>query len=89
MGISKITSWVELKKTHASCVPHNYVYKLQGLKTVDEYSSSFYHVLARNNLSDFENQMVIRYIKGLLKNIQDSLDLFNPISIFDTRKHCI
>ncbi|KAH7849388.1 hypothetical protein Vadar_017129 [Vaccinium darrowii] len=53
----------------------------QGAKTVEEYTTEFYQLLARNDLGETEEQLVSRYIGGLQATYQDTLNLFDPYSI--------
>jgi hypothetical protein len=53
----------------------------QGSKTVDEYMEEFYKYLTRVELAETNDQLVSRYIRGLQQNIQDSLNLFDPVNI--------
>jgi hypothetical protein len=54
----------------------------QGSKTVDEYIEEFYKYLTWVDLAETDDQLVSRYIGGLRQNIQDSLNLFDPIHVF-------
>jgi hypothetical protein len=54
----------------------------QGSKTVDEYMKEFYKYLTRVELAETDDQLVSRYIGGLQQNIQDSLNLFDPVNVF-------
>lgn len=73
----------------AAFLPHNYVRHMyqrlqdvrQGSWMVDEYTSEFYHLLARNEISDSEDQTVTHYIRGLHQNIQDFVDLFDLVYV--------
>jgi hypothetical protein len=40
----------------------------------------FYKYLTRVELAETDNQLVSRYIGGLRQNIQDSLNLFDPLT---------
>jgi hypothetical protein len=48
---------------------------------VDEYTKEFYKYLTRVDLAETDDQLVSRYIEGLQQNIQDSLNLFDPINV--------
>jgi hypothetical protein len=53
----------------------------QGAKIVDEYTEEFYKYLTRVELAERDNQLVSRYIRGLRQNIQDLLNLFDPVNV--------
>ena len=53
----------------------------QGSKSVDEYTEEFHKLLARVDLSESDEQLVSRYIGGLQIQIQDTVNLFNPVNI--------
>jgi hypothetical protein len=42
----------------------------------------FYKYLTRVDLAETDDQIVSRYIGGLQQNIQDPLNLFDPINVF-------
>jgi hypothetical protein len=48
---------------------------------VDEYTKEFYKYLTRVELTETDDQLVSRYIGGLRQNIQDSLNLFDPVNV--------
>jgi hypothetical protein len=47
----------------------------QGAKSVDDYTEEFYQLVARNDLSKIEGQLVARYLGSLGKSLQDVLSL--------------
>lgn len=47
----------------------------QGLSTMGDYTEEFYRLCARNNLKETDSQLIARFIRGLLENIQDKLGL--------------
>jgi hypothetical protein len=53
----------------------------QGSKIVDEYTKEFYKYLTRVDLAETDDQLVSRYIRGLRQNIQDPLNLFDPVNV--------
>jgi hypothetical protein len=48
---------------------------------MDEYTEEFYKYLTRVELTEMDDQLVSRYIGGLRQNIQDSLNLFDPVNV--------
>ena len=89
-GKSKInTQEIFLKHMRATFLPHNYIRTLyqqlhnlkQGTQSIDEYTREFYQLVARVDLADLEDQLVSRYIGGMRQQFQDTLNLFDPISI--------
>ncbi|KAG5235487.1 CCCH-type zinc finger family protein [Salix suchowensis] len=83
-GKSKITDWGKMKKKLKShFLPFRYTQILfqrlhslrQNARTVDEYTEEFYQLIARNNLSETEEQLVARYMGGLRQPLQDALSL--------------
>ena len=53
----------------------------QGLRSVDEYTTEFYQLIARNEIQETEDQLVSRYIGGLKFQIQDVVNMFDPVSV--------
>lgn len=84
-GKKKIDSWDKMKKhMRASFLPHNYTRTLyqnlqnlrQGAKTVEEYTTEFYQLLARNDLGETEEQLVSRYIGGFTSYVPGYAESF-------------
>lgn len=50
-------------------------YCMQSQRSVSDYTEEFYRLSARNNLNEFTNQIIARYIGGLKESIQDKLEL--------------
>ena len=48
---------------------------------MDEYTEEFYKYLNRVELAETEDQLLSQYIGGLRQNIQDSLNLFDPVNV--------
>jgi hypothetical protein len=89
-GKLKITSSEKLlTKMRPAFLSHNYLQTMyqrlqnwsQGLKSVDEYTEEFHKLLARVDLSELDEQLVSRYIGGLRVQIQDTVNLFDPMNI--------
>ncbi|KAI0509958.1 hypothetical protein KFK09_010558 [Dendrobium nobile] len=83
-GKGRITSWYRMKRLlRGHFLPTDFEQMLylqyqhcsQGNRTVNEYTEEFYRLSARNDLNEFENQLVARYIGGLRESIQDKLEL--------------
>ena len=78
-----------MKKMRPTFLPHNYLQTMyqrlqnwnQGSKSVDEYMEGFHKLLARVDLSESDDQLVLRYIGGLRTQIQDTVNLFDPVNI--------
>jgi hypothetical protein len=90
LGKSKINRWEKLlKHKRLAFLPHNYTRTMyqrlqnlsQGSKTVDEYTEEFYKYLTLVELDETDDQLVSRYIGGLRQNIQNSLNLFDPVNV--------
>jgi hypothetical protein len=45
------------------------------MRSVDDYIEELYQLVARNDLSETEEQMVARYLEGLRQPLQDALSL--------------
>ncbi len=84
-GKAKINSWDKLKKhPRTTFLPYNYqrLQSLkQGSKSVDDYTTEFYQLVARNELQETEEQLVARYIGGLKMSIQDTVNMFDPVTV--------
>ncbi|XP_022040589.1 uncharacterized protein LOC110943141 [Helianthus annuus] len=98
MGKSKVTTWRKMKKCmRANFIPHNYqrlMYQRlqnlkQGSKTVEDYTTEFYQLVARNDIQETEDQLVSRYIGGLRLSIMESVNLFDPLTISDAHQRAL
>ncbi|GJV67926.1 putative nucleotidyltransferase, ribonuclease H, partial [Tanacetum coccineum] len=74
VGKPRITSWQKMKKCmRANFIPHNYQRQMyqrlqnlkQGSKSVEDYTTEFYQLIARNDIQEIKDQLVSRYISGL------------------------
>ncbi|XP_068649233.1 uncharacterized protein [Aristolochia californica] len=83
-GKAKLTDWEKMKKKmKGQFLPFGYTQTLfqrlhllrQGSRSVDDYTEEFYQLLARNDLSETEEQLVARYLGGLRQPLQDVLCL--------------
>ena len=48
---------------------------------MDDYTTKFYQLMARNKIQERNEQLVVRYIGGLRVQFQDTLNLFDPVSM--------
>nr|GEW22846.1 reverse transcriptase domain-containing protein [Tanacetum cinerariifolium] len=92
VGKSKITSWQNMRKClRANFIPHNYQQLMyqrlqnlkQGSKSVEDYTTEFYQLITRNDIQEREDQLVSRYIGGLRVQIMDSVNMFDPMTLFN------
>ncbi|KAJ9547362.1 hypothetical protein OSB04_019905 [Centaurea solstitialis] len=76
----------EKKNLRANFLPHNFQRMMyqrlqnlkQGARSVDDYTTEFYKLIARNDIQESEAYLVSRYIGGLRGQIMDSVNLFDP-----------
>nr|KAJ0218875.1 hypothetical protein LSAT_V11C300120620 [Lactuca sativa] len=61
----------------------------EGAKSVDDYTTEFYQLIARNDIQETEEQLVARYIGGLRVQIMDSVNMFDPISISEAHQRAL
>ena len=61
----------------------------QGTQSIDEYTREFYQLVTRVDLADSEDQLVSRYIGGMRQQFQDTLNLFDPISVSKTHQRAL
>ncbi|GKE50297.1 putative reverse transcriptase domain-containing protein, partial [Tanacetum coccineum] len=83
----RVTSWRKMKKLlRDNFIPHNYqllmYQRLQNLKqrtkSVEDYTTEFYQLIARNDIQETEDLLVSRYIGGLRVQIMDYVNMFDP-----------
>ena len=48
---------------------------------MDDYTTDFYQLIARNEIQEMEDQLVSRYIRGLKLQIQDTVNMFDPVNM--------
>ncbi|GJX84445.1 reverse transcriptase domain-containing protein [Tanacetum coccineum] len=76
----------EDEKVHEDFIPHNYqrlMYQQlqnlkQGSKSVKDYTTEFYQLIAKNDIQETDDQLVSCYIGGLRALIMDSVNMFDP-----------
>ena len=61
----------------------------QGLWSVNEYTTEFYQLITRNEIQETEDQLVSRYIGGLKLQIQDVVNMFDPVSVSAAHQRAI
>ncbi|GJR03706.1 putative CCCH-type zinc finger family protein [Tanacetum coccineum] len=69
--------WQQLKLTRER------VGKPRGTKSVKDYTTSFYQLIARNDILETEYQLVSHYIGGLRVQIRDYVNMFDPMTLSD------
>ncbi|GKB12789.1 putative reverse transcriptase domain-containing protein [Tanacetum coccineum] len=98
VGKSRIMNWQKMKKCmRAKCIPCNYQRQMyqrlqnlkHGSKSVEDYTTEFYQLIARNDIQETEDQLVSRYIGGLRVQIMDSVNMFEPMILFDAYQHAL
>ncbi|KAD4983107.1 hypothetical protein E3N88_19778 [Mikania micrantha] len=98
LGKSRIATWGKMKKClRSNFLPHNYqrlMYQRlqnlkQGTKSVDDYTTEFYQLIARNDIQEPEEQLVARYIGGLRVQIMDFVNLFDPLTIPEAHQRAL
>jgi hypothetical protein len=98
LGKPKIVSWDKLKKKmREAFLPFNYVRTLQqrfqqlrqGSRSVTEYTTEFYQLMARSDLMESQDQLVTRYIGGLRLPFQDMLNMFDPVNITEAHQRAL
>ncbi|KAL4573498.1 hypothetical protein LXL04_020306 [Taraxacum kok-saghyz] len=97
-GKTRIASWEKMKKhMKTAFLPHNYTRTLyqslqnlrQGTRSVTDYSTEFFMLLARNEIAETTEQTISRYIGGLRIQIQDMLNMFDPITIAEAHQRAL
>ncbi|XP_021991183.1 uncharacterized protein LOC110887935 [Helianthus annuus] len=95
---SRIVTWTKMKK----CLPSNFLPRnfqrlmyqrlqnlKQGAKSVDDYTTEFYLLIARNDIQEPEEQLVSRYVGGLRVQIMESVNLFDPLTIPEAHQRAL
>src|SRR5574338_448148 len=98
MGKSKVESWEKMKKLmKATFLPYNYqslMYQRlqnlrQGTKNVNNYADEFYHLIARNDIMETEEQLTARFVGGLRMKIQEMVNMFDPRSVAEAHQKAL
>ncbi|GJU98403.1 reverse transcriptase domain-containing protein [Tanacetum coccineum] len=98
VGKPRVISWRKMKKLlRENFIPHNYqrlMYQRlqnlkQGTKSVEDYTTEFYQLIARNDIQETDDQLVSRYIGGLRVQIMDSVNMFDPVTLFDAYQRAL
>ncbi|XP_076931934.1 uncharacterized protein LOC143597275 [Bidens hawaiensis] len=98
LGKSRIVTWAKMRKClRDTFLPHNFqrlMYQRlqnlkQGSKSVDDYTTEFYHLIARNDIQETDEQLVARYIGGLRVQIMDSVNLFDPLTVAEAYQRAL
>ena len=55
----------------------------QGTRTMDDYTTEFYQLLSRNDRAEIVEQLVSCYVGGMHPQFQDTLNLFDLVSVSD------
>nr|KAJ0225478.1 hypothetical protein LSAT_V11C100042380 [Lactuca sativa] len=75
--------WQQLKLTR------DRLEKSKGAKSVDDYTTEFYQLIARNDIQETEEQLVARYLGGLRVQIMDFVNTFDPVSISEAHQRAL
>ncbi|GKF30535.1 reverse transcriptase domain-containing protein, partial [Tanacetum coccineum] len=60
-----------------------------GSKSVKDYTTEFYQLIARNDIQEIEDQLVSRYIGGLRVQMMDSVNMFDPMTLSYTYQRAL
>lgn len=97
-GKDKIGSYEKLKKKmRVAFLPHNYSRLMfqrlqnlrQNMRSVDDYTTEFHQLVARNNLVEADEQLVARYVGGLREQFQFTLNTFDLYSVSDAHQRAL
>ncbi|XP_076917600.1 uncharacterized protein LOC143577732 [Bidens hawaiensis] len=61
----------------------------QGSRSVDECMTEFYHLVARNDIQETDEQLVARYSGGLRVQIMDSVNLFDSLTVAEAYQRAL
>ncbi|GKA28425.1 putative reverse transcriptase domain-containing protein [Tanacetum coccineum] len=68
---------------------HELAEDAEGSKSVEDYTTEFYQLIARNDIQETEGQLVSRYIGGLRVQIMDSVNMFDPMTLSDAYQRAL
>ncbi|GKB76794.1 hypothetical protein Tco_0943689, partial [Tanacetum coccineum] len=74
--------WQQLKLTREKNLK-------QGSKYIEDYTTEFYQLIARNDIQEIKDQLVSRYIGGLRVQIMDSVNMFDPMTLYDAYQRAL
>jgi hypothetical protein len=60
-----------------------------GNRSITDYTTEFYQLIARNNLAETDEQLVSRYIGGLHQQFQDTLNLFDLFTVAEAKQKAL
>ncbi|GJZ81306.1 putative nucleotidyltransferase, ribonuclease H [Tanacetum coccineum] len=80
--------WQQLKLTRERIYQRLQNLK-QGSKSVEDYATEFYQLIARNDIQEIEDQLVSRYIGGLRVQIMDFVNMFDPMTLSDAYQRAL
>ncbi|GKE00250.1 putative nucleotidyltransferase, ribonuclease H [Tanacetum coccineum] len=98
VGKPRFTSWRKMNKLlRENFIPHNYQQLMyqrlqnlkQGTKSVEDYTTEFYQLIARNDIQETNDQLVSRYIGGRRVQIMDSVNMFDPVTLSDAYQRAL
>lgn len=84
-------------KMRAAFLPYNYTRTIytrlqnlrQGSRTVDDYATYFFALLAQNDLTKSNDQLVSQFIGGMRLQVQNTLLQFNPKSVSEALQRAL
>lgn len=56
---------------------------------MNDYADEFYQLIARNDIMETEEQLTARYVGGLRMQIQDMVNMFNPMSVAEAHQKAL
>ncbi|GJU98204.1 hypothetical protein Tco_1327475 [Tanacetum coccineum] len=80
--------WQQLKLTRESWKAKSHQDK-EGTKSVEDYTTEFYQLIARNDIQETDDQLVSHYIGGLRVQIMDSVNMFDPVTLSDAYQRAL
>ncbi|KAF7140831.1 hypothetical protein RHSIM_Rhsim06G0132200 [Rhododendron simsii] len=78
-------------------LPHNYSRLIfqrlqnlrQNMRSVDDYTTEFHQLVARNDVAEIDEQLVARYVGGLREQFQFTLNMFDLYSVSDAHQRAL
>ncbi|PNX81069.1 hypothetical protein L195_g037084, partial [Trifolium pratense] len=78
-------------------LPYNYERELyqrfqllrQGTRSVNDYTTEFYELLARTETAESPLQLVSKYIGGLHLQLRDVLNMFDPLTVTEAHQRAL